>query len=148
MLGHGGSSASSYLADPTSPIPSHCTVIILFKSVPVNQLSRLALSEVCCWKSVGISDQVAKNHSILSGKYHINQCSECRILKIIVEFLSTDHSSQKISPILFLKSKRQYKQYSHSLVAVRIDEAHLRTCLYPADLNTLVLFQYRHFYRG
>ena len=33
MLGHGGSSAGSYLADPTSPIPSHCAVIILFQSV-------------------------------------------------------------------------------------------------------------------
>ena len=43
MIGHGGSSASSYLADPTSPIPSHCAVIILFKSVPVHQLSQLAL---------------------------------------------------------------------------------------------------------
>ena len=43
MLGHGGSSAGSYLADPTSPIPSHCAVIILFQSVPVHQLSRLAL---------------------------------------------------------------------------------------------------------
>ena len=30
--------AGSYLADPTSPIPSHCAVIILFKSVPVHQL--------------------------------------------------------------------------------------------------------------
>ena len=28
MVGHGGSSAGSYLADPTSPIPSHCAVII------------------------------------------------------------------------------------------------------------------------
>ena len=37
MVGHGGSSADSYLADPTSPIPSHCTVIILLKSVPVHQ---------------------------------------------------------------------------------------------------------------
>ena len=27
MVGHGGSSAGSYLADPTSLIPSHCTVI-------------------------------------------------------------------------------------------------------------------------
>ena len=26
MLGHGGRSAGSYLADPTSPIPSHCAV--------------------------------------------------------------------------------------------------------------------------
>ena len=29
MVGHGGSSASSYLADPTSPIPSHCAVMRL-----------------------------------------------------------------------------------------------------------------------
>ena len=27
-----------YLADPTSPIPSHCAVTILFKSVPVHEL--------------------------------------------------------------------------------------------------------------
>ena len=46
MVGHGGSSASSYLADPTSPIPSHCAVIILFKSVAVHQLSWLALKEL------------------------------------------------------------------------------------------------------
>ena len=42
----GESSAGSYLADPTSPIPSHCAAIILFKSVPVHQLSWLALSEL------------------------------------------------------------------------------------------------------
>ena len=28
MVGHGGSSAGSYLADPTSPIPSHCASIV------------------------------------------------------------------------------------------------------------------------
>ena len=39
MLGHGGSSAGSYLADPTFPIPSHCAVIILFQSVPVHHPS-------------------------------------------------------------------------------------------------------------
>ena len=43
MLGHGGSSAGSYLADPTSPIPSHCAVIILLQSVAVHQLLKLAL---------------------------------------------------------------------------------------------------------
>ena len=43
MVRHGGSSAGSYLTDPTSPISSHCAVIILFKSVPVHQLSWLAL---------------------------------------------------------------------------------------------------------
>ena len=28
MVGHGGSGAFSYLADPTSPIPSHCASIV------------------------------------------------------------------------------------------------------------------------
>ena len=28
MVGHGGSSAGSYLTDPTSPIPSHCASIV------------------------------------------------------------------------------------------------------------------------
>ena len=46
MLGHGGSSAGSYLVDPTSPIPSHCAVIILFQSVSVHQLSWLTLWEL------------------------------------------------------------------------------------------------------
>ena len=32
-----------FIADPTSPIPSHCAVIILFKSVQVHHLSWLAL---------------------------------------------------------------------------------------------------------
>ena len=34
MVRHGGSSAGSYLANPTSPLPSHCAVIILIKSCP------------------------------------------------------------------------------------------------------------------
>ena len=34
MVGRGGSSAGSYLADPTSLIPSHCSVTVLFKKCP------------------------------------------------------------------------------------------------------------------
>ena len=36
MVGHGGSSAGSYLADPTSPIPSHCASIVATITVRVN----------------------------------------------------------------------------------------------------------------
>ena len=46
MVGDGGSSAGSYLADSTSPIPSHYAVIIQLKSVPVHQLLWLALKEL------------------------------------------------------------------------------------------------------
>ena len=38
MVGHGGSSASSYLADPTSPIPSHCTSIVTTSTLRVKLL--------------------------------------------------------------------------------------------------------------
>ena len=35
MVGHGGSSAGSYLADPTSPIPSHCAWIVVTSTLRV-----------------------------------------------------------------------------------------------------------------
>ena len=37
MVGHGGSSAGSYLADPTSPIPSHCASIVATTTVRVKR---------------------------------------------------------------------------------------------------------------
>ena len=36
MVGQGGSSAGSYLADPTSPIPSHCASIVAPSTLSVN----------------------------------------------------------------------------------------------------------------
>ena len=36
MVGHGGSSAGSYLADPTSPIPSHCASIVVTSTVTLD----------------------------------------------------------------------------------------------------------------
>ena len=45
MVGHGGSSAGSYLTDSTSPVPSHCAVIIVFNSDLVHQLSNNNVSD-------------------------------------------------------------------------------------------------------
>ena len=39
MVGHWGSSAGSYLADPISPIPSHCASIVATSTVRVNNYS-------------------------------------------------------------------------------------------------------------
>ena len=36
MVRHGGNSAGSYLADPTSPIPSHCASIVATSTLRVN----------------------------------------------------------------------------------------------------------------
>ena len=37
MVGYGGSSAGSYLADPTSPIPSHCASIVVTSTLRGNK---------------------------------------------------------------------------------------------------------------
>ena len=39
MVGHGGSSAGSYLTDPTSPIPSHYASIVATSTLRVNKFA-------------------------------------------------------------------------------------------------------------
>ena len=39
MVGHGESSAGSYLVDPTSPIPSHCASIVATSTLRVKTAS-------------------------------------------------------------------------------------------------------------
>ena len=43
MVGHGGSSAGSYLANPTSPIPSHCALIVATSTLRINDKNTLKL---------------------------------------------------------------------------------------------------------
>ena len=45
MVGHGGSSAGSYLADPTSPIPSHCALIVVTSTLRVKYKTDRVLRE-------------------------------------------------------------------------------------------------------
>ena len=50
MVGHGRSSASSYLADPTSPIPSHCASIVATSTLRVNGLRQIHQEGNVSWK--------------------------------------------------------------------------------------------------
>ena len=54
MVGNGGSSAGSYLADPTSPIPSHCASIVVTSTVRIIFccLSRMFEYEIYQFKGV------------------------------------------------------------------------------------------------
>ena len=45
MVGHGGSSGGSYLADSRSPIPSHCASIVATSTVRVN-ISAFIISNI------------------------------------------------------------------------------------------------------
>ena len=60
MVGHGGSSAGSYLAYPTSPIPSHCASIVVTSTLRVNT-SQQGLAKM----SIIISDiySISQNQS-------------------------------------------------------------------------------------
>ena len=47
MVGHGGSSAGSYLADSTSPIPSHCASIVAASTLRVKPYLSTQNYEIC-----------------------------------------------------------------------------------------------------
>ena len=64
MVGHGGSSAGSYLADPTSPIPSQCAVIILFKSAP-----ELVVASTLRVKNNFITQKLSFNSHVLAANF-------------------------------------------------------------------------------
>ena len=54
MVGHGGSSAGSYLADPTSPIPSHCASIVVTSTLRVNILE--CVGTLCALAAIEVKD--------------------------------------------------------------------------------------------
>ena len=56
MVGHGGSSAGSYLADPTSPIPSHCASIVVTSTLRVKTNNYIPASRV-----MGVNDKFMSN---------------------------------------------------------------------------------------
>ena len=47
MVGHGGSSAGSYLTDPASPISSHCASIVATSTLRVNSVFQEAQTRAC-----------------------------------------------------------------------------------------------------
>ena len=44
MVGNGGGSAGSSLADPTSPLPSHCALIVVTSTLRVNLYFNITMS--------------------------------------------------------------------------------------------------------
>ena len=89
MVGHGGSSAGSYLADPTSPIPSHCASIVTTSTLRVKMVilgyfhciiylaNNLKTStSYVGWAHPGGKELklCMKNEPSQTGKMHINSC--------------------------------------------------------------------------
>ena len=86
MVGHGGSSAGSYLADPTSPITSHCAVILLFKSpsasIAVTSTSRISTA-MDSFKAKNPCYQAAITAAMTQMKVqHVLCCTSNKTLRI------------------------------------------------------------------
>ena len=73
MVGHGGSSAGSYLADPTSPIPSHCASIVATSTLRVKRNLDRGLPSGVGVVNVHVFPYVP-NHKILQPCGHQTDC--------------------------------------------------------------------------
>ena len=91
MVGHGGSSAGSYLADPTSPIPSHCASIVVSSTVRVNyNITYLLQSPHSGIPHILMYSHTRQEHymSLRSGTRHRTQlqCKKQSLYLIIIGF--------------------------------------------------------------
>ena len=92
MLGHGGSSAGSYLADPTSPIPSHCAVYPASK---------------CCSASIVVTSTVRVNILALD----IFLIVQCRLLSDKPDWLYHLYYDTLRTIGLFIQCIKKYSNF-------------------------------------
>ena len=69
MLGHGGSSAGSYIADPTSPIPSHCACHYTVST--------------CCSASIVVTSTVRVKYVYSITDFKLVVCWQCRVFVVL-----------------------------------------------------------------
>ena len=81
MVGHGGSSAGLYLADPTSSIPSHCASIVVTSTVRVNKLAQMNLwyisQAIRMWC---IFDDITPHQN---AHYRVSTCNDQLIMSLL-----------------------------------------------------------------
>ena len=80
MVGHGGSSAGSYLAHPTSPIPSHCASIVATSTLRVNSLHAMNI--------VAVTHDLTCMYAFIWGFSHAYVSIELK--KILYDFIQLD----------------------------------------------------------
>ena len=69
MVGHGGSSAGSHLADPTSPIPSHCALIVATSTVRVKLYYNFTPPYLVCSSRIGLVRPAIELHLVRQYSY-------------------------------------------------------------------------------
>ena len=80
MVGHGGSSAGSYLADPTSPIHSHCASIVATSTLRVNLLQVLCTEGLPPQQKAGALHMIGAVADVLLNKKIYKEQAEAMIV--------------------------------------------------------------------
>ena len=89
MIGHGGSSAGSYLADPTSPIPSHCASIVVTSTVRVKKFLSCHHNEDFSWNTFWITQMV----KCPAGSIHMDEIPVMNFHYLFTKLFPDDFSS-------------------------------------------------------
>ena len=101
MLGHGGSSAGSYLADPTSPIPSTVLSLSCFK----------------VWQCINCVTSTVRVKLMLSILFPANKCSACSTSGNMFSTLPVEPV-----PSMLLTSKRYCSEKSCNLEVLYLSQ--------------------------
>ena len=82
MVGHGGSSVGSYLADPTSPIPSDCASIVVTSTLRVKiDIDKLRTIDYISEKlTIDDQNQCRIRHVVTVIKYKSCEIKTCEII--------------------------------------------------------------------
>ena len=75
MVGHGGSSTGSYLADPTSLIPSHFASIVVTKTLRVKWLFNMSVRILLSDVRLLVRFYARSTLSLLLIEYRVTYCA-------------------------------------------------------------------------
>ena len=141
MVGHGGSSAGLYLADPTSPIPSDCA--------PIVATSTLRVKFVYNFHNMHKSSFHRVYYCIISNtkawRYFVCLCSRVCILAQFTMFslwtwvLSQEACIPKTKNMRIFLVCRYFKVYMRA-VCTQFCNVHLRYFTYCPHHNAFVVF--------
>ena len=116
MVRHGGSSASSYLADPTSPIPSHCASIVVTSTVKVNDTT-LSLLLPCTYVTDNHSSVclLTQSQTVKHDYIVINVCCFLEVANPFYLFTFSFITHSLTLPLAYLLTHTPAHSLTHSL---------------------------------
>ena len=93
MVRHGGSSASSYLADPTSPIPSHCASTVVTSTVRVKKQHKYNANLACHWLELAV--WLHRYGRVVGSGYQQSQLTGRKVSLVIQNIKCVEINPQK-----------------------------------------------------